>query len=82
MSDKKPLVVAHDLAKTFDVSAPWLNRVIERKPRQMLKPTRARVLPRSISKLTPSTALSIKSPWSSRTTWPKPLMSRPRGSTA
>ena len=36
MSDKKPLVVAHDLAKTFDVSAPWLNRVIERKPRQML----------------------------------------------
>ena len=31
-----PLVVAHDLAKTFDVSAPWLNRVIERKPRQML----------------------------------------------
>ena len=38
MSDKKsqPLVVAHDLAKTFDVSAPWLNRVIERKPRQLL----------------------------------------------
>ncbi|MFN6406210.1 MAG: ABC transporter ATP-binding protein [Limnohabitans sp.] len=38
MSDNKtqPLVVAHDLAKTFDVSAPWLNRVIERKPRQML----------------------------------------------
>jgi peptide/nickel transport system ATP-binding protein len=30
------LVVAHDLAKTFDVSAPWLNRVIERKPRQFL----------------------------------------------
>jgi peptide/nickel transport system ATP-binding protein len=28
--------VAHDLAKTFDVSAPWLNRMIERKPRQML----------------------------------------------
>ena len=42
MSDKllnakpQPLVVAHDLAKTFDVSAPWLNRVIERKPRQLL----------------------------------------------
>jgi peptide/nickel transport system ATP-binding protein len=38
MSEKKtqPLVVAHDLAKTFDVSPPWLNRVIERKPRQML----------------------------------------------
>jgi peptide/nickel transport system ATP-binding protein len=33
---KQPLVVAHDLAKTFDVSAPWLNRMIERKPRQML----------------------------------------------
>jgi len=33
---KQPLVVAHDLAKTFDVSPPWLNRVIERKPRQML----------------------------------------------
>ena len=32
----QPLVVAHDLAKTFDVSAPWLNRVIERKPRQIL----------------------------------------------
>ncbi|MEK7346820.1 MAG: dipeptide ABC transporter ATP-binding protein [Pseudomonadota bacterium] len=32
----QPLVVAHDLAKTFDVSAPWLNRVLERKPRQLL----------------------------------------------
>ena len=31
------LVIAHDLAKTFDVSAPWLSRVIERKPRQLLK---------------------------------------------
>ena len=31
------LVVAHDLAKTFDVSAPWLTRVIERRPRQLLK---------------------------------------------
>ena len=30
----KPLVEVHDLAKTFDVSAPWLNRMIERKPRQ------------------------------------------------
>ena len=36
MSKIAPLVVAHDLAKTFDVSAPWLNRVIERKPRLML----------------------------------------------
>ncbi len=31
-----PLVVAHDLAKTFDVSAPWLNRVIERQSRLLL----------------------------------------------
>jgi peptide/nickel transport system ATP-binding protein len=35
-TNPQPLVVAHDLAKTFDVSAPWLNRVMERKPRQML----------------------------------------------
>ncbi|MBD8049496.1 ABC transporter ATP-binding protein [Limnohabitans radicicola] len=33
---QRPLVVANDLAKTFDVSAPWLNRVMERKPRQLL----------------------------------------------
>ena len=33
----QPLVVAHDLAKTFDVSATWLSRVIEGKPRQLLK---------------------------------------------
>ena len=32
----RPLVQADDLAKTFDVSAPWLNRVLERKPRQLL----------------------------------------------
>ena len=32
-----PLVQAHDLAKTFDVSPPWLNRVLEGKPRQLLK---------------------------------------------
>ena len=31
-----PLVEVHDLAKTFDVSAPWLNRVIERRPRQFV----------------------------------------------
>ncbi len=30
------LVEVLDLAKSFDVSAPWLNRVIERKPRQMV----------------------------------------------
>lgn len=32
-----PLVRATDLAKTFDVSAPWLNRFIERKPKMLLK---------------------------------------------
>ena len=31
-----PLVQVRDLAKTFDVSAPWLNRVIERMPRQFV----------------------------------------------
>jgi peptide/nickel transport system ATP-binding protein len=31
-----PLVQVNDLAKTFDVSAPWLNRVVERKPRQFV----------------------------------------------
>ena len=31
-----PLVEVIDLAKTFDVSAPWLNRVIERKERQFV----------------------------------------------
>jgi peptide/nickel transport system ATP-binding protein len=30
------LIQARDLAKTFDVSAPWLHRVIERKPRRLL----------------------------------------------
>ena len=30
------LVSAVDLAKTFDVSPPWLNRVLERKPRLLL----------------------------------------------
>ncbi|MBP8276061.1 MAG: dipeptide ABC transporter ATP-binding protein [Propionivibrio sp.] len=34
--DTAPLVRATDLAKTFDVSAPWLNRVIERQPRLLL----------------------------------------------
>ena len=32
----KALVVVDGLAKTFDVSAPWLNRVVERKPRQFV----------------------------------------------
>ena len=31
-----PLVQVRDLCKTFDVSAPWLNRVVERKPRQFV----------------------------------------------
>ncbi len=31
-----PLVEVRDLVKTFDVSAPWLNRVIERQPRQFV----------------------------------------------
>jgi peptide/nickel transport system ATP-binding protein len=31
-----PLVQVTDLAKVFDVSAPWLNRVVERKPRQFV----------------------------------------------
>jgi peptide/nickel transport system ATP-binding protein len=31
-----PLVEVRDLAKTFDVSAPWLNRVVERRPRQFV----------------------------------------------
>ncbi|HSI58911.1 MAG TPA: oligopeptide/dipeptide ABC transporter ATP-binding protein [Ideonella sp.] len=30
----KPLVEVKDLAKVFDVSAPWLNRVVERQPRR------------------------------------------------
>ena len=29
----RPLVEVEDLAKVFDVSPPWLNRVVERKPR-------------------------------------------------
>ena len=33
---KRPLVEVRDLAKVFDVSAPWLNRVVERKPRQFV----------------------------------------------
>ena len=29
-----PLVEVRDLAKIFDVSPPWLNRLLERKPRR------------------------------------------------
>jgi peptide/nickel transport system ATP-binding protein len=32
-----PLVQVDDLAKSFDVSAPWLNRVLERRPRQFVQ---------------------------------------------
>jgi len=32
----KPLLEVKDLAKTFNVSAPWLNRVVERKGRQFV----------------------------------------------
>ena len=35
-SSPKPLVEVNNLAKVFDVSAPWLNRVIESKPRQFV----------------------------------------------
>src|SRR5258706_8757380 len=31
-----PLVQVRDLAKTFNVSAPWLNRVVERRPKQFV----------------------------------------------
>ena len=31
-----PLVRATEITRVFDVSAPWLNRVLERKPRQLL----------------------------------------------
>ncbi len=35
--EKAPALSARHLVKTFDVSAPWLNRVVERKPRQFLQ---------------------------------------------
>lgn len=31
-----PLLELHDVARTFDVSAPWLNRLLERRPRTLL----------------------------------------------
>ncbi len=31
-----PLVAVHGLTKTFEVSAPWLNRVVDKKPRQFV----------------------------------------------
>jgi peptide/nickel transport system ATP-binding protein len=37
ISSVRPLVQAQGISKVFDVSAPWLNRVLERKPKQLLK---------------------------------------------
>ena len=37
MHDVKPLLALHDVGRDFDVSRPWLNRVLERTPRQLLK---------------------------------------------
>ncbi|MGF7007545.1 ABC transporter ATP-binding protein [Aminobacter sp. BE322] len=37
MPARPPALKVDRLFKTFDVSAPWLNRVIERKPRQLLQ---------------------------------------------
>ncbi len=34
---KQPLVQVQGLSRTFDVSKPWLNRVLEREPRLLLK---------------------------------------------
>jgi peptide/nickel transport system ATP-binding protein len=36
MSDFDALIRAENLGRRFDVSSPWLNRVIERRPRQFL----------------------------------------------
>lgn len=36
-AQKTPALTVNGLIKTFDVSAPWLNRVIERKPRQFVQ---------------------------------------------
>jgi peptide/nickel transport system ATP-binding protein len=35
--ESKVLVKVHDIAMTFDVSAPWLTRVLERQPKLMLQ---------------------------------------------
>ncbi|MGL5116688.1 MAG: ABC transporter ATP-binding protein, partial [Beijerinckiaceae bacterium] len=36
-ANDKPFVSVRDLRKSFDVSKPWLERVIERAPKQYLK---------------------------------------------
>jgi peptide/nickel transport system ATP-binding protein len=33
----RPLVALHDVGRDFDVSKPWLNRVVEHTPRQLLR---------------------------------------------
>ena len=33
----RPLVALRDVGRDFDVSKPWLNRVVERAPRQLLR---------------------------------------------
>jgi len=37
MSTSRPLVEVNDIAKVFDVSPPWLNRIIEGRPRLLLR---------------------------------------------
>jgi peptide/nickel transport system ATP-binding protein len=37
MAEATPLLRVEDLARDFDVSRPWLNRVIERQPRALLR---------------------------------------------
>jgi peptide/nickel transport system ATP-binding protein len=37
MAETKPLIDVRGLARDFDVSRPWLNRVLEGQPRQLLK---------------------------------------------
>src|SRR5450432_2421812 len=37
LPEKPSLLELVDVARYFDVSAPWLNRMLERKPRQVLK---------------------------------------------
>lgn len=36
-TDNTPLIKVGDLTRIFDVSKPWLNRIIEREPRQFLR---------------------------------------------
>ena len=36
-SEVKPLLEVRDLAKYFDVSKPWLSRILEKQPKQILK---------------------------------------------